>query len=148
MSEETKNPEAPQVEVEDQAETKSNVVQFPAVERNTLPSQRASAAQPTPVLIDNVDTFGMLLNEWHSAQLAMTRHFLSIPEGTEMEIAETGKDAEKIVVGGDLRKGFLLGIHLALNHFGRLPFGPTQPSALTDDSSNQSANDEVPPTKH
>lgn len=70
------------------------------------------------IMIESLDDFVRLLSQWHSDQVAMIKHFQEIPDGTEI----TEDDGAPIIITGDIRKGFILGLKTALAHIGELPF--------------------------
>ena len=59
-----------------------------------------------------------MLSSWHTKKVATLKHMQNIPETAEVSI---GTDAP-IVITGEFRKGFQLGISLALAELGELPF--------------------------
>jgi len=59
-----------------------------------------------------------VLTDWHQKKVATLLHMQSVPDGTEVVI---GEDAPMILTG-DLLKGFILGVELALIELGKLPF--------------------------
>ena len=70
------------------------------------------------VEVNDLDHFVNLLSKWHSTKTKVIKHLLDIPETAEVSI---GTDAP-IVITGEFRKGFQLGISLALAELGELPF--------------------------
>jgi hypothetical protein len=77
--------------------------------------QRISA---DTIPIENLDMFVRALTDWHGRQVEMLKHMQDIPEGTEVQFNAGQTD----VLSGDLRKGFAMGIELALIELGELPF--------------------------
>lgn len=80
-----------------------------------------SLAKPETVMIDSLDAFVRALTHWHSHKVQVLKHMQSIPEGSEVEREIQGKK-EKITLSGDMLKGFALGLELALDELGELPF--------------------------
>ena len=78
--------------------------------------------QPANLTVDDMDTFFMLLASWHSSKVAMLKHMLTIPEGTEVAISGDGENTMTLI--GDTLTGFRLGIELSLMELGTLPFYP------------------------
>lgn len=70
------------------------------------------------VEIKDLDHFVMLLSKWHTSKVNVIKHMLEVPESSEVCI---GEDAP-IQVTGDFRKGYQLGLSLALSELGELPF--------------------------
>ena len=68
--------------------------------------------------VNDLDKFVHLLAGWHTNRVARVKHLLDVPETTEVAI---GEDAP-VPMTGDFRKGFQLGISLALSELGDLPF--------------------------
>ena len=70
------------------------------------------------VEVNDLDHFVKLLSTWHETKTKVIKHLLDIPETAEVSIG----DAAPIMITGDFRKGFQLGISLALAELGELPF--------------------------
>ena len=75
--------------------------------------------QSETVVVTNIDQFIQLLSGWHESKVKTLEHMLSVPEGIEVTFNE---EAPQILTG-DLHKGFLMGLSLALMELGTLPFG-------------------------
>jgi hypothetical protein len=75
-------------------------------------------AENSQIEVTDLDHFVQLLTRWHARKVKNVQHLLSIPDGFIVQIGE----AEEFEVTGDIHKGFLLGIELALMEFGALPF--------------------------
>lgn len=73
---------------------------------------------PTTVEVDNLNQFVALLTKWHQNRVAQLEHLLEIPEGTEAQL----NDTVSVVLNGDVRTGFLIGVTLGLAQLGKLPF--------------------------
>jgi hypothetical protein len=71
--------------------------------------------------VENLDHFVAMLTDWHSRQVATLKHLHEVPEGIEVVIGD-GEDTKKHILEGDFRDGFRLGLDLALNYMGTLPF--------------------------
>ena len=71
------------------------------------------------VLVQNIDQFIQLLSGWHDSKVKTLEHFLSMPEGIEVTFNEQAPQ----ILSGDLHKGFIMGLSLALMELGTLPFG-------------------------
>ena len=71
--------------------------------------------------IETIDQFGQLVVAWHTQAVATLLHLLKVPEGTEVKIG----DEPTFKMEGDTQKGFNLGLQLALNYIGKLPFEAT-----------------------
>lgn len=74
--------------------------------------------EPEAIMIESLDDFVRALHQWHSNKVQLLKHLMSIPEGTEV----TDDDGPKVALDGDLRKGFVLGLKVALAEMGELPF--------------------------
>ena len=70
------------------------------------------------VEIKDLDHFVMLLSKWHTNKVNVIKHMLEVPETSEVQIG----DEAPITVAGDFRKGYQLGLSLALSELGELPF--------------------------
>ena len=75
------------------------------------------SAQET-VIIESADDFARLLIGWHSEKIAVLKHFLEIPEGTDA----SEDDGQSVKLVGDARKAFIIGVKLAIEELGTLPF--------------------------
>lgn len=70
------------------------------------------------VMVDDLDQFVRVLMAWHANKVAMLRHLQNIPDGTEA----SKDDGEPVVLTGDMLKGFQMGLEVALEEMGTLPF--------------------------
>lgn len=70
------------------------------------------------VHIESVNQFVGILQGWHDKKVKVLEHMLTVPEGTEMQVA--GESAA--VLTGDMLAGFKAGIQLSLMELGKLPF--------------------------
>jgi len=68
--------------------------------------------------IKDLNQFVKLLFRWHSTKVKVVEHMMEIPDTAEVTV----NDGEVIRVNGDFRKGFQLGITIALSELGALPF--------------------------
>ena len=89
------------------------------------------------VVVADIDQFIQLLSGWHQNKVKNLEHMLEVPEGVEVEFNDEGTQ----ILTGDLHKGFLIGLSLALMELGTLPF-----AAETEVENEPSASDE--PVKH
>lgn len=69
------------------------------------------------IQVDNLNQFVEYLMRWHTTKCNVVRHMQSIPEETGVEF-----NGEELILAGDLRKGFQLGLTVALSELGTLPF--------------------------
>lgn len=72
---------------------------------------------PQPIEIDDLDQFVKILAAWHASKVKMLNHLIQIPEGTEMV-----SGTSSVILQGDVLKGFIAGIEVALMELGKLPF--------------------------
>lgn len=70
------------------------------------------------VMVDDLDQFVRVLMAWHAKKVATLRHMKDIPDGTEA----TQDDQEPVILTGDMLKGFRMGLEVALEEMGTLPF--------------------------
>ena len=73
------------------------------------------------VNITDLNQFAALVSRWHAIKVAALEHMLRIPEGTEVSFNE----GEMTPLSGELHRGFLIGLTIALSEFGGLPFVTT-----------------------
>ena len=83
--------------------------------------------------VTDLDHFISLLVDWHNRQVATVKHLQTVPEGIKLIIGE-GEEAKEQVLEGQFLDGFKLGIDLAVNYLGTLPF--------------KAEYVDVPPTQH
>ena len=100
-------------------------------------------------MIESLDDFVRVLCHWHTNKVAVLNHMKTIPEGSEVSM----DDSAPKVLTGDLLEGFKLGLELALNELGTLPFEaeveyenvPEEASAEADQTP---VTPELPQTTH
>ena len=68
--------------------------------------------------VTDLDQFVSVLMDWHQNKVARLEYLLTIPDGTETTLNET----ESVVLTGDVRTAFIIGITVALTELGKLPF--------------------------
>lgn len=87
---------------------------------NNLPSElnTPELALPESIEVTDVDQFTSMLNVWHAEKVSLLAHLRDVPEGTEVTI---GTDTT-LILQGDVRKAYQLGIELSLEELGKLPF--------------------------
>ena len=71
--------------------------------------------------VTDLDHFITMLTDWHNRQVATVKHLQEVPNGITVVIGE-GDDADKKTLEGEFLEGFQLGLGLALNYLGKLPF--------------------------
>jgi hypothetical protein len=77
------------------------------------------ATQTSPTIeIENLDHFVALITGWHNHKMDILRHMKEVPTGTSVTF-----DNEEMTMEGDLLKGFLIGLTVALSEVSTLPFG-------------------------
>lgn len=81
-------------------------------------SETKPVAEEAPLMVDNLDQFVQVLLGWHQKQVATLEHFMTIPQGSAVQV---GEDEELILID-DAHRGFIAGLSLALMHLGILPF--------------------------
>ena len=82
--------------------------------------------------VTDLDHFITLLTDWHNRQVATVKHLREVPTGMQMIIGD-GEDAKEMKLEGERLEGFQLGLDLALNFLGTLPFM----AEYVDDASTQ-----------
>lgn len=71
--------------------------------------------------VNDLDHFITLLTDWHNRQVATVKHLQEVPVGIQVIIGDD-EEAKKMKLEGERLEGFKLGIDLALNFLGTLPF--------------------------
>ena len=87
-------------------------------------SNEAPQTQQLPeelLAVMDLDHFIALLTDWHNRQVATVKHLNNAPQGIKILIGE-GEEAKEKTLEGEFLEGFQLGIGLALNYLGTLPF--------------------------
>ena len=98
-------------------------------------SEHAEQTQETAdelLAVTDLDHFITLLTDWHNRQVATVKHLQTVPSGITVVIGE-GEEAKEKTLEGEFLEGFQLGIGLALNYLGTLPFM----AEYVDDASTQ-----------
>ena len=98
-------------------------------------SEHAEQTQETAdelLAVNNLDHFITLLTDWHNRQVATVKHLHEVPTGMQMIIGDS-EDAKEMKLEGERLEGFQLGLDLALNFLGTLPFM----AEYVDDASTQ-----------
>lgn len=75
--------------------------------------------QSETVVVADIDQFIQLLSGWHQTRVKSLEQMLTVPEGIEVTFNEQAPQ----ILSGDLHKGFVMGLSLALMELGTLPFG-------------------------
>ena len=70
--------------------------------------------------ISNIDQFDKIITDQKQIQVATIRHLNEIPEG----IKKKKKDGEPFKLEGDTKRAFQLGLQMAMEYLGKLPFKP------------------------
>lgn len=83
---------------------------------NSLPA--TTEADKDMIDVIDMSTLVKLLARWHANTATRCEHLLELPDG---QVVQIDNDPE-LVITGDVRKGFLLGVNMALMEFGTLPF--------------------------
>ena len=76
------------------------------------------AQKPELIPIQNIDHFIHLIVGWHNNRVALLKHMMALPAGTEMQVDEN----KTVVMDGERLEGFKDGLGLALMELGDLPF--------------------------
>jgi hypothetical protein len=76
-------------------------------------------AQSETVGITDLDQFVALLSSWHGNRVAQMKKLMEIPEDTEVTLND---QSQPVILTGDVRAGFLIGITTGLAILGELPF--------------------------
>lgn len=104
-------------------------------------TEAAKPEVPETLYVENIDHFIALLFAWHENKVKTLEHMMTLPEGTVVSI----NDEDEHELSGDVLKGFLIGVTLALVEFGQLPF-MAEPVAANDEADVAVNPDE--PVKH
>jgi len=76
-------------------------------------------AQSELIGIADLDQFVAMLSAWHGNRVAQMNQLMDIPEDTE---ATLDSQSQPVILTGDVRVGFLIGITTGLAILGKLPF--------------------------
>lgn len=72
------------------------------------------------ITVTDLDQFVGMLTAWHTHQVATIQHLYEVPEGIEVQ----EEDGEPFKLEGDVRRAFQLGLQMAMEYLGKLPFDP------------------------
>ena len=87
-------------------------------------SEQTAQTQDAPsdlLAVEGLDHFIALLTDWHARQVATVKHLQEVPAGIKIVVGE-GEEAKEHAMEGQFLEGFQLGLGLALNYLGVLPF--------------------------
>lgn len=86
--------------------------------------------------IDDISTFAMMIDLWHSQKFELANRLLDIGEGTKATMEDDDKPGEliEIVLEGATLHAFHLGIMTTLNLFKDLPFAASVEEQSSDGS--------------
>lgn len=93
--------------------------------------------QPTPAIapINSMEQFARLLYDWHQNGMLQLDHLFNIPPGEVVSVSlEVDAPEEDITLEGDLLKGFRIGMVVAMNLLGDLPFSAQTANTPTEDA--------------
>lgn len=79
------------------------------------------------VVVTELDQFVSILIDWHEHQVATIQHLYEAPEGIEVQ----EEDGEPFKLEGDVRRAYQLGLQMAMEYLGKLPFNPEYEDAET-----------------
>lgn len=101
---------------------------LPVTELNPELAGQAVFKEEVPIgakPIDDIDTFAMMVDQWHGKCMEQGNRLLEIPEGTEVTVEDHAKPGEVIQMNldGAYLQTFRVGVEAALNVFKDLPFG-------------------------
>lgn len=79
--------------------------------------------QPAALMpVDDLDTFVRLLFGWHEDKVRVLEHVLEVPEGVTVSYNTEEGETKELVLDGEVRQAFILGVTLGLMELGTLPF--------------------------
>lgn len=89
-------------------------------------------------VIQDMDSFGALVTDWHGKVMHDLDHLMTLPEGSESELYDAKTDTTTtVVIEGDAYKAFMAAVMAAKAIVGKLPFSavtaePEAPAAAND----------------
>ena len=83
-------------------------------------SEVTTAPKSGTLLVTDLDQFIGMLTHWHERQLATVQHLYEVPEGVEVQ----EEDGQPFKLEGDVLRAFKLGLQMATEYLGVLPFTP------------------------
>lgn len=85
----------------------------------TATIQTPDTNQPEAIVeVTDMDQMVRILIKWNEEKVAVLRHMIDIPEHSQVEI----QNDNPLVLSGDVRRAFQLGIQMSLEELGNLPF--------------------------
>jgi hypothetical protein len=88
----------------------------PKPETDTIEGTAVGDGDIIPV--ETIDQFAGMVGAWHKRKVSTLEHMLTIPPGTQVSV---GDGADQLLEG-DLLKGYLLGLTVAISEIRTLPF--------------------------
>ena len=80
--------------------------------------QSPEGEENPPIVVDDLEVFVTLLNQWHTSKVCMLEHVMQIPISTSV----TMDNDPPIVLEGEAHRAYIAAIQLALMELGKLPF--------------------------
>lgn len=84
------------------------------------PEEPAASNELLP--IDDLDMMVNFLSSWHHEKITLLKHLMAIPPGTSMQVVGSDGTEQTLIVDGEYRNGFIMGISMAVGQLGKLPF--------------------------
>ena len=82
-------------------------------------NQTPNDNQPEAIVeVADMDHMVRILIEWNKQKVALLRHMIDLPDATQVDI----EGDNSIVLTGDVKRAFQLGIKLSIEELGNLPF--------------------------
>lgn len=107
-------------------------------ELKVQPEQGEALPNTEVVNIETLDQFVKALQVWNRNKVQLLKHMMDVPEGTEVT---DDSDNSTVVLSGEARKGFILGLKVALSELGQLPFEAevdfNSPDPVIDDAASK-----------
>lgn len=96
-------------------------------------TKEAVVAGDTPIA--DINTFAMVIDNWHAEKIEQGNRMLNIPEGSSIdyENADAPGLVQKLVLEGAYMKAYRIGVMTSLELFANLPFGASIEEAQTDE---------------
>lgn len=99
-------------------------------------AQEDVTEQEQTVPVTDLNQFVAILSQWHQGKTKTLKHMLEIPLGTPFDF----NNELDLVLQGDLHKGFIIGLTVALSELGELPFvAEMEDDAEVPNASNEPA---------
>jgi len=81
-------------------------------------SEQTNEVEIQTINVNTIDDMMSVLYHWHAEKVAVLKHMINVPDEAKVTIDEK----RELILKGEVREAFKLGLTLALIEMGKLPF--------------------------